>query len=385
LSTLFAIEYVPVKLTLKVKLSPSPEQYTALLSTMERFNAACDFIAEVAFDNRLASKFKLQKLVYYEVKHRFGLSSQLVVRAIAKVVGAYKRDPSIRCAFKPHGAVVYDERVMSFRGLDAVNLWTVLGRLSIPMTLGDSQRTQFHRAKGQADLCLLGQVFYLLATLDVPEEPPMDPGGFLGVDLGIVKIASDSDGEQFSGDGVEQTRARCHRLRRGLQRHGSKNAKRRLVRLRNKEARFRRNENHRIAKRIVEKAKDTKRGIGLEELRGIRSRITVRKSDRARQSGWAFAQLRDFITYKAALAGVPVVVVDPTNSSRECSSCGFVSKKNRPSQAVFSCGSCGHDENADLNAAKVIASRAAVNRPIAVHVGVDHAEALELQAHAVSR
>ena len=113
-----------VKTTLKIKLLPSPEQHAALLATMERFNAACDFIAEVAFQNQLASKFRLQKIVYYEVKERFGLTAQIVIRAIAKVVDAYKRDTSIRCSFKPHGAIVYDERVMSFRGLDAVNLWT---------------------------------------------------------------------------------------------------------------------------------------------------------------------------------------------------------------------------------------------------------------------
>jgi putative transposase len=50
----------PMKTTLKVKLAPSPEQHAKLLATMEQVNRACDFIAGVAFENHLASKFKLQ-------------------------------------------------------------------------------------------------------------------------------------------------------------------------------------------------------------------------------------------------------------------------------------------------------------------------------------
>jgi len=382
-----------VKTTLKIKLAPSSEQHAALLRTMERFNAACDSIAQVAFEHRLASKFKLQKLVYHEVKARFALSAQLVVRAIAKVVDAYKRDTSIRCRFKPHGAVVYDERIMSFRALEAVSLWTVGGREPIPMVLGDYQRTHLERAKGQADLCLVGSTFYLLVTLETPEEPERAPNGFLGVDLGIVQIAVDSDGREASGAGVEAVRSRTLTLRRRLQAHGGKNAKRHLVEVRGREARFRRNENHRIANELVERAKDTGRGIALEDLKGIRGRTTVRRADRARQSGWSFWQLQEFILYKARRAGVRVEIVDPRNSSRECSACGYVSKRNRPSQAVFRCQreGCQHEENADRNAAKVIARRgeAQYSRHSqlafdAVHDDVLHVDALALQAPAVS-
>jgi putative transposase len=311
----------------------------------------------------------------------------MVIRAIAKVVDAYKRDPAIRCRFKPHGAIVYDERVMSFRGLEAVNLWTVDGRETIPIVLGAYQRLQVHRAKGQADLCLVGQDFYLLVTRETPEAPEIDPTSFIGVDLGIVNLAVSSDGTEASGEGVQAVRTRLHALRRRLQAHGGKNAKRHLVRLRGKEARFRRNENHRISKQLVGRAKDTNRGIGLENLKHIRSRTTVRRADRAKHSGWAFWQLHAFVTYKAKVAGVPVEVVDPRNSSRECSACGFVSKKNRPSQAVFGCQRCGHTENADRNAAKVIAGRAEAqysrrSQPAsdAVHGDAQSVHVLELQA-----
>jgi predicted transposase len=87
-------ESLNMKITLQVKLLPSSTQHTALVETMHAFNAACTYIAGIAYEQRLASKFKLQRLVYYEVRQRFGLSAQLTIRAIAKVVEAYKRDKS---------------------------------------------------------------------------------------------------------------------------------------------------------------------------------------------------------------------------------------------------------------------------------------------------
>jgi IS605 OrfB family transposase len=120
-----------------------------------------------------------------------------------------------------------------------------------------------------------------------------------------------------------------------------------------------------ISKRIVAKAKQQHQALAIEELRHIRSRTerTVRHSQRARHSSWSFGQLREFLSYKAALAGVPLHTVDPRNTSRTCSVCGHCAKENRKSQASFRCVNCGHGDNADRNAAINI-SRAAVMQPI---------------------
>lgn len=115
----------------------------------------------------------------------------------------------------------------------------------------------------------------------------------------------------------------------------------------------------------MRKAKDTGRGIALEDLKGIRDRVTVRKAQRTSLHRWSFAQLRAFIGYKATLSGVPVVVVDPRNTSRTCPLCRCIDKANRRSQAEFVCTGCGHADHADHVGAVNIASRAAVNRPIA--------------------
>jgi IS605 OrfB family transposase len=121
--------------------------------------------------------------------------------------------------------------------------------------------------------------------------------------------------------------------------------------------------NHRISKHLVAKAQDTRRGIALEDLKGIRGRVTVRRRQRATLHSWSFYQLAAFVAYKAAIAGVMILQVDPRNTSRTCPACGFVDKRNRVSQSAFSCVSCGFAGVADHIAAVNIGRRAAVSQP----------------------
>ena len=177
---------------------------------------------------------------------------------------------------------------------------------------------------------------------------------------------------------------RHHRLRAKLQAKGTRSAKRKLKRLSGKERRFAKDTNHCISKKLVAKAKDTNRAIALEDLGGIRERITVRRAQRAALHSWAFFQLRSFVTYKAKRVGVPVFLVDPRNTSRTCPACGHVDKANRPSQSKFSCMVCGFAGLADHIAAINIGRRAVVNPPI---VARDEAKAslpLELRQSVVT-
>lgn len=370
-----------MNLTMQVKLLPSEAQAAALLRTMERFNAACDAIAAVAFAHRCANKVELQKLVYADVRRDFGLSAQMTIRAIAKVTEVYKRDKDIKPAFRPHGAVIYDQRILSWKGPDRVSILTLDRREVMPWIAGDYQRARLTRVRGQADLIYRDGVFYLLVVVDVGDVPPSDPEGFLGVDLGIANIAVDSDGQEFAGNHLNSLRDRHARLRKRLQSKGSKSAKRLLVKRRRKERRFASDVNHRIAKELVRKAKDTGRGIAVEELRHIRERVTVRRAQRRTLHSWSFGQLRSFLAYKAAQAGVAMIAVDPRHTSQCCPECGTIDKANRPARSRFQCVSCGHAGLSDHIAARNIASRGvsgwgAVMRP---HAGpVDAAPASRL-------
>ncbi len=354
-----------MKQTMLLKLAPSPAQHAALLETMHAFNDACNVIAETAYAEQLGNKFKLQKLVYADIRKRFKLSSQLAIRAISKTADSYKRDKSIKPTFRREGAITYDERVMSFKGLNEVSLLTLQGRVLVPFRIGGYQEARLSAIKGQADLIYREGTFYLAVTLDVPIPEPAESADILGVDLGIVNLATDSEGETCSGEAVEKNRKQMHSLRTRLQKRGTKSAKRRLKKLSGRESRFRRNTNHVISKHIVRKAKSAKKAIAIEDLRHISSRTerTVRRSQRSRHSSWSFGQLRQFLTYKAALAGVQLHVIHPRNTSRICHQCGHCEKANRKSQAQFLCKSCGYAASADYNAAINI-SRAVVMQPI---------------------
>ena len=112
------------------------------------------------------------------------------------------------------------------------------------------------------------------------------------------------------------------------------------------------------------KAKDTGRMLVLEDLNGIRNQITVRKSQRRRHNSWEFKQLRSFIEYKAVLAGVPVIAINPRGTSHICPTCGHNEGRIRPSRDEFRCVQCGFAGSADHIAAINIAARATVNQPI---------------------
>ena len=354
-----------MKLTLQLKLVPTPEQHTALFDTMRAFNAAASHAARVGFDAKRYSQQTIHRLCYRELRDRFGLSSQMAVRAIGKAVECFRRSRAVCPVFKDTGAMTYDERLLGWKGPAHVSLLTLHGREIVAMVYGQYQAGFLPRLNGQVDLVYHKGTFYLYATIDVPEESPLHPKRFLGVDLGIVNLASDSDGKRYKGDGIEQVRQRCMTHRQTFQRTGTKRAKRRLKTLAGKQSRFQKITNHTIANQLVAKAKDTKAVLVLEDLTGIRDRMTVRKRQRSRHHNWSFGHLRHCLTYKAQRAGVPLILVDPRNSSRTCRrrGCGLVDKRNRRSQAEFSCIRCGFTCHADLNAARTLADRGAVSHP----------------------
>jgi len=353
-----------MKLIAQVKLQTTAAQHDALKRTLLAANCAANHLSGLAWETKQFRQYDLHHTGYYEIRGGFGLSAQATVRVIAKVADAYKLDRKTKRSFRPLGSIAFDSRILSYRLSDkTVSIWTLDGRLRIPFACGEHQAKLLAAQRGESDLMYRNGSFYLLATCDVAEAPQTEVSDYLGVDLGVTNIAVDSDGAVFQGKTVKGVRCRHRRLRTKLQKKGTKSARRRLRKLSGKERRFATWVNHNVSKSIVAKAKDTARGIALEDLTHIRKRATVRKPQRATLHSWSFFQLRAFITYKARRDGVPVVAVDPRNTSRTCPACNCVDKANRPNQATFSCVSCGFSGLADHIAACNIAGRAVVNPP----------------------
>jgi IS605 OrfB family transposase len=355
-----------VKRTIQLKLQPTPEQATALKRILETANAACDSISQIAWETQTFRQFAIHRLAYQAARETFHLAAQLTVRCIAKVADAYKLDRKVQRTFAPLGAVAYDQRILSYTHQNtAVSIWTFDGRQEIPFVCGDRQRALLAFRRGESDLAFVCGEWYLFATAEIETPDLIAVDDVLGIDLGVTNIAVDSDGEIHSGRTIKNVRYRHRRLRNKLQKKGTKHSRRRLRILAGQEARFAKHVNHVISKRIVAKAKCTKRGLAVEDLTHIRTRIKARRSQRATLHSWSFAQLQAFIAYKAVEAGVPRHQVDPSNTSRTCPACGHCAKANRKTQSSFVCTSCGFAGLADVIAAENIRvlGRAAVNPP----------------------
>jgi len=361
-----------MKLTAQVKLAINSSQKETLLHTMETANSACNEISNIAWKTGAFRQYDLHRKCYKTTRDRFPLSAQIVVRCICKVSDSYKKDKKTMRHFRKRGAVTYDERILRWYN-DSVSIWTTNGRQKIPFDAGEHHKKLLQYQRGETDLVYMDRNFYLFTTCEIEEPEQLKATGWLGVDLGIKNIATDSDGNRYSGGRINGLRKRHAKLRTRLQNKGTKSAKRLLKTRKRKEARMAKDINHCIAKRLVRLAQDTHRGISLEKLTGIRERVSVRRSQRRAHHSWAFYDLAQKILYKSALIGVPVLFVDPKNTSRTCQKCGHCEKRNRKDQSTFKCRSCGFSANADDNAARNIAniaSRASVNKPYAATFGL---------------
>ncbi|MCX4454085.1 transposase [Streptomyces sp. NBC_01728] len=371
-----------MKLMMQVRLLPTPDQATALEATLLACNEAATWVSKVAFERKEFKNFALRKVTYELAKERWQLGAQAAQHVIKKTCDAYvtlkanlkagnlgrpgskryRKATGKPIAFRPRGAQPYDDRMLSWQIAErTVSIWTTGGRVkNVAFTASAEQlATLAQYRKGESDLLERDGMWFLNATCEVPEaEPHIDPVDFLGIDLGVVNIATTSDGEIMAGRELNRFRARERGLRTKLQKKDTPSANRRAKKRRRKEARRAKDINHKIAKHVVAEAERTGRGIALEDLTGIRERVRLRKPQRATHSSWSFAQLGAFIAYKARRAGVPVVYVDPAYTSRTCAECGHIDKANRVSQAWFACRNCGFVDHADRNGSRNIRARA---------------------------
>lgn len=361
-----------------LKLNPTPEQIVCLEKTMQAYCNALNHISHIAHEMGNCSNYvRLHQAVYRDTRERFGLPSQITISATRQVASAYASMRSNRngkglATFDFKGGVMLQggERGRDFRLIprkNLVSLSTIEGRQKVPFACGEQQSQFFDWAAASATLCKRKGIFYLHVVFKAEAEqmPVEQAKSVIGVDVGMNYLAAaiGPDGHTvFAGGGsVKQRKHHYRRVRKGLQQKGTKGAKRTLKRLSGKEARFQRDANHMVSKRIVEfTARYPDPVIVLEDLAGIRDTAKHRKGQRADFHSWAFYQLQEFVAYKALALGIPVVKVDPRNTSKSCSLCGAIGKRDKHN---FTCA-CGFADHADRNASRNIALRFVVRRQV---------------------
>jgi putative transposase len=351
-------------LTVQLQLDVDESQRQSILSLLEDCSSARNKINELASEAKVYRWLDINNLAYRTIKNQFGLPANLVQSLIRQVAVELTRSKGKKTVlFRDDAAIPLIGRYIKPKG-DEISIRVRDGWISVPYLCGTTQRDVLNGKWREAKLqCRDGKLFLYIAC-EIADAETLQTTDFLGIDLGIVNIATDSSGESFSGEHIQDQRRMFAHRRRNLQRNGSRAAKRKLRSIRHRQARFQAHVNHVIAKRIVAKAIDAGSAIALEELTGIRNRVKVRRRQRAAIHNWGFHQLRLFIEYKAKRKGIPVLIVDPRNTSRTCPECGHVAKGNRPSQAVFCCQSCGVSGPADSIAARNIRARAFGDKPM---------------------
>src|SRR6266704_1186790 len=425
-------------LTAKLKLTTTPEQFQALRHTQLAYRQGLNYVSQYAFEHgKMSNQRALQRECYDDLRLKFALPAQMACNVPRQVGAAYK---ALWTKVKHNAAARHAGRTKKrYKGLDQapryvsptltynyqrdysfkrdqrVSVLTLQGRIIVPYTGYDQHVVRIrHGAEiGAANLWYdkPHQQFYLLVRLEieVADPTPEKHQAVVGVDVGqrylAVTATPKNDAAFYPG---RQSRAKADhyaRLRKRLQKKGTRSATRRLVVISGRERRLKHDRNHLISRRIVDQHPHSI--IGLEDLTHIRERtrrrthkrkrtgkgvervsVKQRKSNR-HASQWAFAELHGYIAYKATLLGSMAVKVDAHSTSKACPICGYTSDANRPKKGLlFVCQSCHYTLHADLIAARNIVLRTLLVRQdwmstghlsIAPNVSCDEAKAARLQ------
>ena len=374
-----------------VQLKPTEEQAAILKRTIEESTACFNHVTEYGFTSQCRNGVELHKETYYELRKQYpDLPAQLVCaarvkateavksaltwqskheksyqRKVAKAKKQGKELPTFKPVHAPHSRVCpirYDVRSYWVKWETMTcSLATVAGRMQLPFVVAGYAQDYVGRRVCSADLCYRKGKFTLHIVVSLP-EPLLDTPSqeVIGVDLGLNHPAVLSNHAFLGEKRWKEQERRIFRIRRKLQKRGTKSAKRHLKKLSGKRFRQRRDHDHVLSKRMVQ---HTPAGATLvfENLKNLRDTSKMGRGkqnknvvNKRRLHSWSFAQLYSFVEYKAEAKCVEVVKVDPRHTSQTCSRCGHQARNNRRSQSLFLCRQCRYCLNADYNASKNI-------------------------------
>ena len=349
-----------ITVTAKIQVQVTPEQRELLDATMDIYRDACNFVANHIFQTHDLKQFSLNKALYYVLREKYGLKSQMAQSVFKTVIARYRtilenQHEWIKPDFsKPQYDLVWNRDYSLTQSLFSVN--TLNGRARLPYFTNGMEKYFSHDVYtfGTAKLVKKhGKYFlHIPVTTDVPESLDSDICNVVGVDRGINFVVATYDSKHKSrfvnGRGIKQRRARYQALRKELQQRQTPSARRRLKIIGQRENRWMQDVNHCVSKALVEtNPKHTL--FVLEDLSGIRSATEkVRRKDRYVFVSWSFYDLEQKLRYKAALNESSVITVNPRYTSQTCPVCGHTEKSNRDKHKhIFCCKSCSYTSNDD--------------------------------------
>jgi len=322
------------------------------------------------------SKTFLHRNTYEKTKQLFNLNTALIQTARDKAVEILKsfnekRKESKVKSEKPklkRISIRFDKRCYSFAKTTnkLTPYWLTLSlnrkkRVTLPIAFGEKQQKFIEEAlQGEWQFCTVEMVkknreWYAHFTLKKEIELIDEPETVIGVDLGELNVATAvaiskqnpklMKGKFWSGAKIREIRGKYAHIRRNLQRKKRMDL---VKQIGHKEKRIVNQQLHIIANEIIAYAKQFEKPvIAMEKLDGIRENMNSSTKLNKRLHTWSFRKLQQYIEYKANLEGIPIVYVNPKNTSKRCHRCGHVAQVNG---REFRCPKCGLVYNRDLNA-----------------------------------
>jgi IS605 OrfB family transposase len=361
---------VEYRRTAVIKLDTPEGVDTHLRETVEQFkycaNAASEWCWHGDDGYHVTSKAKAERGLYDQLREETELTANLVQKGIRQAVEAVKsgverlknNQDTSRPTFTADTAI-YDKRSATFHR-DHVSLSTVDGRIECEYILPDDaetpptkyvtdedyefRRATLHRRDGD---------WYLHASMLKADDDTDTMTGHrtvLGVDLGVNQLAVASTGRFWSADEFNHWKREYEKRRGDLQQCGTRAAHDAIEGVKRKEDGRFEIFLHRVANEIVAEAVEHNCShIVFEDLTDIRENVP----EASWHHLWAFRRLYEYVEYKAREQSVEAVQVDPRNTSKRCSTCGFTHDDNRHGED-FECLDCGYQNHADYNASKNI-------------------------------
>ena len=346
--------------TAKIQLVVSAENCELLDSTANAYRNACNFVSEYIFRTHNLKQFSLNKELYYEIREKFGLGSQMTQSVLKTVISRYKTIQTnqhewIQPKFKiPQFDLVWNRDYSLSQNYFSVN--TLNGRLRLPYYAKGMEK-YFNKETyrfGTATLVFRHKRYFLHipVTFEVDECCDPDICNVVGIDRGINFVIATYDSRHqsgfVSGKVIKQKRGHYKNLRKQLQQVGTLSSRRRLKAIGQRENRWMQNVNHCVSKALVDNNPKHTLFV-LEDLSGIRSATEkIRVKDRYVAVSWSFYDLEQKLIYKAMQHQDKVIKVNPAYTSQCCPVCGHTEKANRNKKIhLFCCQNCGYKSNDD--------------------------------------
>lgn len=346
--------------TAKIQLVVSAENCELLDSTANAYRNACNFVSEYIFRTHNLKQFSLNKELYYEIREKFGLGSQMTQSVLKTVISRYKtirtnQHEWIQPKFKvPQFDLVWNRDYSLSQNYFSVN--TLNGRLKLPYYAKGMEKyfdKETYRF-GTATLVFRHKRYFLHipVTFEVNECCDSDICNVVGIDRGINFVVATYDSKHqsgfVSGKVIKQKRGHYKNLRKQLQQVGTPSSRRRLKAIGQRENRWMQDVNHCVSKALVESNPKHTLFV-LEDLSGVRSATEkIRVKDRYVSVSWSFYDLEQKLIYKAMQNQDKVIKVNPAYTSQCCPVCGHTEKANRNKKIhLFCCQNCGYKSNDD--------------------------------------